>query len=111
MSAWRKEPPTHKEWLDTDNHGHWWVKSILSEEEFECDEDGNLCRWPEVWYTEVVWITDEMTNGCLEDGRLVARGGILKQFYLDDPEATRDLYWQPVAPALDDEKDKRPVVD
>lgn len=114
MSNWRKEPPTYQEWDDADNHGRWWVKFILIEEEFEPDKDGNPCRWPEVWYTDVVTIDVSYDLGKLLDpnaAHLHAKGTTLYHFDLDDPEATKNLYWQPVAPPLDDEKDKRPAVD
>ncbi len=111
MSAWSKIPPNHEEWLDGNGNGYWWVKFILCEREADIDEDGNPVFWPEVWTTEVVQITDVITKGLLENGRLTAKGSILKAFYLDDTEATKDLYWQPIIQPLDDVKDQRPMVD
>jgi len=111
MSAWSKTPPNHKDWMNANNDGHWWVKFMVSEREEDVDEDGNPIWWPEVWQSEVVQITDAITNGLLKSGRLTTQGNILKRFYLDDPEATEGLYWQPVAPPLDDVEDQRPEVD
>ena len=110
MSAWSKTPPNHEEWLNANGSGHWWVKFILCEREADVDEDGNPVFWPEVWHNDVVQITDEVTDGFLENGRLTAKGSFLKAFYLDDPEATQDLYWQPIIEPLDDVKDQRPVI-
>jgi hypothetical protein len=116
MSAWSKEPPTHKEWLEARNHGRWWVKFLLCPEETEIDEDGETITWPEAWYTEIVQITSSYEDfGDLLDSknaRLHARGGShTDRFDLDDKEKTKDMYWQPVAPPLDDIKDQRPEVD
>lgn len=111
MSSWRKTPPTEQEWLDADNHGMWWVKFKLSDREEDVDEDGNPCYWPEVWYTDCVNIMSEWAPGKDGKDRLIAEGSIiLKRFYLDDPEATKDLYWQPVKSPDDDIKDKEPEV-
>lgn len=111
MSAWRKNPPTHDEWLAAKNHGSWWVKFPLC---FESTEiiDGEEVTWPETWFTEVVTITCSYPDGLLKGTpRLHARGSIIKSIDLDDPKATKHLYWQPVAPPLDDMKDQRPEVD
>lgn len=111
MSSWRKTPPTTQEWLDADNHGMWWVKFKLTDIEEDVDEDGKPCYWPEVWYTDCVAIMAEGFPGN-KDERLIAEGSvILKRFYLNDPEATKDLYWQPVKSPDNDIKDKRPEVD
>lgn len=116
MSAWRKEPPTHEEWIEAENHGYWWVKFRLVEEEIEVDEEGNLGLWPEVWYTEIVQLTSSYENfGDILDGknaRLHAQGTlVVEKFDLDDKEKTKDMYWQPVLPPFNDVKDKRPEVD
>ena len=116
MSAWRKNPPTHDEWMEAENHGYWWVKFRLMEEEIEVDEDGNLGRWPEAWYTEIVQVMaayddfDDMLDG--KGARLSATGGMmLDNLDLSDEEQMKDMYWQPVLPPFNDVKDKRPEVD
>ena len=114
MTAWRKDPPTYEDWKRCRNHGYWWVKFLLMEEEVEVEEDGSLGVWPEAWYTEVVQLTASYDNAAdmldpNKQGKLHAQGNlILNRFDLDDPVATKNMYWQPVAAPLDDEKDKRP---
>lgn len=104
--SWSPTPPTEKEWLDVESHGMWWVKFILSEREEEIDpEDGKKYYWPEVWHVDCVQICSEWSNdGDHSKDRLVARGFVLQQFYLDDPEATKGLFWQPVKTPDDDVK-------
>ena len=116
MSSWRKTPPSYEEWLSAKNHGCWWVKFMLIESETEVDEEtGDTYTWPEGWFTDVVSLTCSHPNGDIfgegNGARLHAQGSIVGRFDVDDEEFTKNLYWQPVVPPLDDIKDQRPVTD
>ena len=114
MSSWHKEPPTHQEWRDANNHGCWWVKFLLMPETTEPHKDGGTITWPEAWLTEIVSISVSYKQGMMlapEGATLHATGTTGLKFDLDDKEKTKDMYWQPVLPPLDDVKDKRPEVD
>ena len=116
MNFWQSTPPTYQQWKESTSNGFWWVKFMLTPREVETDDDGEEIVWPETWYTDVVQLAASYDS--FEDifdkdrvGKLHARGGmVLKNFDLDDAEATKDMYWQPVVPPFDDEKDKRPEV-
>jgi hypothetical protein len=101
--------------MDAGNHGHWWVKFLLAPAWTE-EIDGESLYFKDVWYTEVVQLTCSHPKGDLlgrrgSKARLHATGRILKDFDLDDEKATKDMYWQPVAPPLDDTRDQRPEMD
>ncbi len=111
MNSWRKEPPTYKEWLDAKNHGHWWIKFIISSE-FSEEVDGGMYTWPETWFTDIVTITCSHPDNKLFSGtgELHGSSSLMGKFDLSNKEKLKDVYWQPVAPPLDDTKDKRPEV-
>ena len=112
MNAWHKDPPTYQEWREKDNHGMWWVKFLLCEEHSE-EIDEEIWIWPEAWYTDVVAINVSFDRGQLLDpeaAHLHAHGQVVGSIDLDDPEQTKNMYWQPVVPPLDDERDKRPEI-
>lgn len=101
---WSTTPPTKEQWLEVESHGMWWVKFLMMPEEKEVDpEDGKEYTWPEIWYVDCVQILSAGLPGD-EDEHLVARGFILKEFRLDDKEATKELFWQPVKTPDDDIK-------
>ena len=128
MSNWTDKPPTYKEWLDAGNHGMWWIKFMLSPEYSEkimanalTDEEDEIITWPEVWITEIVMVSVSYTNRAkhiLQEIKgeepdysgieLHATSALGIKLRLDDSEATKNMYWQAVAPPLDDVKDQRP---
>jgi len=111
MSRWRKEPPTHQEWLAVNNHGCWWVKFLLIPETTELYE-GKTITWPETWLTEIVSISVSYEKGMSllnsKTAMLHATGTMGLKFDLDDKEKTKDMYWQPVIAPYNDVKDRRP---
>jgi len=117
MTSWRKEPPTYEEWISAKNHGSWWVKYLLIESDTDVDDEtGETYTWPEGWFTEVVSLTCSYPDGDIfgrngGKARLHAQGSVIGSFDVDDEERTKNLYWQPVVPPLDDVKDTRPEVD
>lgn len=95
MNSWNKNPPTPQEWRNAKNHGMWWVKFRLCEDE---------------WYTDIVSIVISYKERLFDDSQatLYAKGHVIGSFKLSDPEKTKDVYWQPVKPPLDD-SDKEPI--
>lgn len=115
MNHWRKDPPTHTEWLEHGSNGHWWIKYSLVPEETEQDPvTEEIFTWPEVMHTEIVQITDsfgpeskmKIVDGEITGGRLVASTLRGRTFYLDDQEAISGMLWQPVAPPINEDSDE-----